>query len=138
MNKPPRNLGRLARPQTLLSRAEQVLREAIARGWTHFKMKVGRGLEEDLRRAAIIREEIGRDRVLMMDANQVWDVPDAVAAMRALARFDPLWIEEPTSPDDVLGHARIDTTQVYAQVRPARLKQSVGFYEGKALEALTK
>lgn len=84
-----------------------LLREAVANGWTHFKMKVGRNLADDLRRAALIREEIGDARRLMMDANQVWDVGTAVDAMRQLARFNPYWIEEPTSPDDVLGHAAI-------------------------------
>jgi L-fuconate dehydratase len=84
-----------------------LLREGIADGWTHFKMKVGRDLDEDARRAALIREEIGWERTLMMDANQVWDVPEAVRCMKELARFEPLWIEEPTSPDDVLGHRAI-------------------------------
>ncbi len=84
-----------------------LVRQAIADGWTHFKMKVGRDLDEDLRRAALIRDEIGSDRTLMMDANQVWDVPQAIACMRELSRFNPLWIEEPTSPDDILGHAAI-------------------------------
>jgi L-fuconate dehydratase len=55
----------------------------------------------------LIREEIGPDRKLMMDANQRWDVGEAITNMRELARFDPHWIEEPTSPDDVLGHAAI-------------------------------
>jgi L-fuconate dehydratase len=64
-------------------------------------------LNDDLRRAEIIRTEIGKDRVLMMDANQKWDVDEAISNMKELARFDPLWIEEPTSPDDILGHARI-------------------------------
>jgi L-fuconate dehydratase len=82
-------------------------REAIAQGFDSFKMKVGRSIEDDVRRAALIREEIGWDRSLMMDANQVWDVDQAIAHMRPLARFRPRWIEEPTSPDDVLGHARI-------------------------------
>ncbi len=81
-------------------------RESIAAGWTHFKIKVGADAADDLRRAAIIREEIG-DRTLMMDANQVWDVDEAITRMRDLARFNPHWIEEPTSPDDVLGHAAI-------------------------------
>ena len=81
-------------------------REAIAGGWTHFKIKVGADLADDIRRCVIIREEIG-DRRLMMDANQRWDVPEAIANMQSLARFDPWWIEEPTSPDDVLGHAAI-------------------------------
>jgi L-fuconate dehydratase len=85
----------------------RLCREGMAQGWSHFKIKVGRDLADDMRRAAIIREEIGPDRKLMMDANQVWDVDEAIANMRELARFDPWWIEEPTSPDDVLGHATI-------------------------------
>jgi L-fuconate dehydratase len=85
----------------------RLCREAMAEGWTHFKVKVGGRLEDDLRRCALVREEIGPDRKLMMDANQRWDVDVAVASMRELARFDPFWIEEPTSPDDVLGHATI-------------------------------
>jgi L-fuconate dehydratase len=70
-------------------------------------MKVGQSLEDNERRAALMREEIGSQRRLMMDANQCWDVGEAIRQMRALARFDPWWIEEPTSPDDVLGHAAI-------------------------------
>ncbi len=85
----------------------RLVRKALSEGWTHFKMKVGRNLEEDIRRATLIREEIGWERKLMMDANQVWDVPRAITDMRELARFEPLWIEEPTSPDDILGHAAI-------------------------------
>jgi L-fuconate dehydratase len=84
-----------------------LLREAMAQGWTHFKMKVGADLEQDVARAALIRQEIGPDRTLMMDANQVWGTGEAIAAMEKLAAFNPLWIEEPTSPDDILGHARI-------------------------------
>src|SRR5262249_2008475 len=61
----------------------------------------------DLRRARILREEIGPERRLMMDANQAWDVGLAIANMKRLAQFDPYWIEEPTSPDDILGHAAI-------------------------------
>ena len=82
-------------------------RAGLAAGWSHFKMKVGRGIEDDMRRASIIRGEIGPDRKLMMDANQIWDVNDAIENMRRLAQFKPLWIEEPTSPDDVLGHAAV-------------------------------
>ena len=84
-----------------------LVREGLAQGWTHFKMKVGRDLDDDVRRARLIREEIGPDRKLMMDANQAWDVDQAIDWMKELAAFDPHWIEEPTSPDDVLGHARI-------------------------------
>ena len=84
-----------------------LVREMLARGWTHFKMKVGRNLEHDVRRARLLREEIGWERGLMMDANQVWDVSEAIHCMKELAVFRPHWIEEPTSPDDVLGHATI-------------------------------
>jgi len=86
---------------------QKLCREGIAEGWTHFKIKVGADARDDLRRARIVRETIGPSRKLMLDANQRWDVPEAIANMRELARFDPLWIEEPTSPDDVLGHAAI-------------------------------
>ncbi|CAB3780540.1 L-fuconate dehydratase [Pararobbsia alpina] len=85
----------------------RLAREGVAQGWTHFKQKVGGSIEEDIRRARILREEIGPDRKLMMDANQVWEVDEAIANMRRLAQFDPWWIEEPTSPDDILGHATI-------------------------------
>ncbi len=85
----------------------QLCREAIAQGWTHFKLKVGADIDNDIRRAQIMREEIGYDRKLMMDANQYWDVGEAITDMKRLAKFDPWWIEEPTSPDDVLGHAAI-------------------------------
>jgi L-fuconate dehydratase len=84
-----------------------LVREGLAQGWTHFKMKVGRDLEEDMRRARVIREEIGCDHTLMMDANQVWDVDEAIRCVKELSVFNPHWIEEPTSPDDVLGHATI-------------------------------
>lgn len=85
----------------------RLCREGIADGWNHFKLKVGADLEDDKRRCRIVREEIGASRSLMVDANQRWDVPEAIAWMRELACFSPLWIEEPTSPDDVLGHAAI-------------------------------
>jgi L-fuconate dehydratase len=85
----------------------RLCREAVAQGWGHVKIKVGRDLEDDVRRAGIIREEIGPDRKLMMDANQVWEVQEAIENMECLKVFDPWWIEEPTSPDDVLGHARV-------------------------------
>ena len=84
-----------------------LVRAGLEHGWTHFKMKVGRDVNEDLRRAKIIRDEIGWECKLMMDANQVWDVSEAIQHMKKLAQFRPHWIEEPTSPDDVLGHARI-------------------------------
>ena len=88
-------------------KVRRLCREAIAQGWNAFKMKVGLNLHDNMRRAAIMREEIGPDRKLMMDANGRWGVAEAIDWMRDLARFDPWWIEEPTSPDDVLGHATI-------------------------------
>jgi L-fuconate dehydratase len=85
----------------------RLCREGVEQGWSHFKIKVGRDRRDDLRRAALVRAEIGPERKLMMDANQVWDVGEAIDWIRELAPFDPWWIEEPTSPDDVLGHAAI-------------------------------
>jgi L-fuconate dehydratase len=82
-------------------------REAVADGWTHFKIKVGKNLESDLERCRFVREEIGPERKLMVDANQVWEVDEAIEWSRALLAYDLWWIEEPTSPDDILGHARI-------------------------------
>jgi L-fuconate dehydratase len=90
-------------------------RDAIAKGWTHFKIKVGADLEDDIRRCTIIRKEIGPRR-LMMDANQRWNVDEAISHMRVLASFNPWWIEEPTSPDDVLGHAAIKKALVPIKV----------------------
>jgi L-fuconate dehydratase len=81
--------------------------QAIAAGFTHMKLKVGGDPESDLRRARILRAAIGPDRFLMLDANQVWGVEEAITAVRALAEVNPWWIEEPTSPDDILGHRRI-------------------------------
>ncbi|MDQ4001415.1 MAG: L-fuconate dehydratase [Actinomycetota bacterium] len=86
---------------------KRLAREAVEAGWNDVKMKVGVSPEDDARRAGIIREEVGPERKLMMDANQVWDVEEAIERMERLKEFDPWWIEEPTSPDDVLGHARI-------------------------------
>ncbi|MEZ6121215.1 MAG: L-fuconate dehydratase [Pirellulaceae bacterium] len=81
--------------------------EGMEAGWQHFKIKVGANLQQDLHRLDLVRSQIGDDRHLMIDANQVWDVPQAISWMKEFAKFRPLWIEEPTSPDDVLGHRRI-------------------------------
>jgi L-fuconate dehydratase len=89
------------------AKVEALVRAAIDQGFSHVKMKVGRDLDDDARRAALIRGAIGPERHLMMDANQYWGVDAAIAAMGPLREFDPWWIEEPTSPDDILGHARI-------------------------------
>jgi len=81
--------------------------EALADGWTHFKLKVGGDSAEDLRRGRIVREEIGWTNRMMVDANQKWGVLEAIDRTRQLAELKPWWMEEPTNPDDVLGHARI-------------------------------
>jgi len=83
------------------------VREALADGFTHVKLKVGGDPHSDLRRAEIVREALGPEHRLSLDANQAWGVEEAIEAMRPLAAVDPWWIEEPTSPDDVLGHRRI-------------------------------
>jgi L-fuconate dehydratase len=85
----------------------RLCQEAVDQGWTHVKLKVGADLDNDVRRCRIAREILGPERTLMIDANQAWDVDQAVTAVRRLAEFDPWFIEEPTSPDDILGHAAI-------------------------------
>uniref|UniRef100_A0A2I3ME42 Mitochondrial enolase superfamily member 1 n=1 Tax=Papio anubis TaxID=9555 RepID=A0A2I3ME42_PAPAN len=91
---------------------KQLCAQALKDGWTRFKVKVGADLQDDVRRCQIIRDMIGPEKTLMMDANQRWDVPEAVEWMSKLAKFKPLWIEEPTSPDDILGHAAISKALV--------------------------
>jgi len=81
--------------------------ESLAAGWTSFKTKVGIDIASDRRRCEVMREHLGWDVQLMADANQVWGVAEAIEWVRALDGFDLRWIEEPTSPDDVLGHAAI-------------------------------
>lgn len=85
----------------------QLCEKYLSLGYTDFKVKVGRNLDDDLRRCKLIREEIGSKNKLMVDANQIWDVNEAIEWMKALKIVKPYWIEEPTSPDDVLGHAKI-------------------------------
>ena len=86
---------------------ERLCREAVDAGFNHLKIKVGRSLDDDIRRAGIVRSVIGADRELMIDANQIWEVGEAIDHVRALAFARPWFIEEPTSPDDVEGHRRI-------------------------------
>jgi L-fuconate dehydratase len=89
--------------ETLPDRA----RGALADGFTHLKLKVGGDLERDLRRARLVRKAIGPEHHLSLDANQAWGVEQAIEAITVLSEVDPWWIEEPTSPDDVLGQRRI-------------------------------
>lgn len=117
--------GRTARMQTLLERGypayttspgwlgysdeklARLAKQAVGDGFRTIKIKVGRELADDVRRCRIAREAIGTGTGLAIDANQRWDVPAAITWLRALAGFDIAWAEEPTSPDDILGHARI-------------------------------
>jgi L-fuconate dehydratase len=85
----------------------RLCQEAVDSGYKHIKLKVGANRDDDYRRLKIAREVIGPDANLMIDANQVWDVPEAIEWVNSLAEFKPLWIEEPTSPDDILGHAAV-------------------------------
>jgi L-fuconate dehydratase len=96
--------GWLGYPDDKLRRLAQ---EAVDAGFDYIKLKVGRDLEDDIRRLTIARDVLGPDRKLMIDANQVWDVPQAIEWVNALAFAKPWFIEEPTSPDDILGHQAI-------------------------------
>jgi L-fuconate dehydratase len=103
---------------------ERLCREAIAQGFNHVKLKVGRSVDEDVRRVGIAREVLGPDRKLMIDANQVWEVGEAITHLRALAFADAWFIEEPTSPDDVEGHRQIREAVAPLQVATGEMCQN--------------
>ena len=105
-------------------KVRRLCHDAMAQGFTHFKMKVSPDREGNRRRAALMRGEIGPGRRLSMDANQCWDVGEAIEQVKALARFDPWWIEEPTSPDDVLGHAAIAKAVAPIKVATGEMAQN--------------
>jgi L-fuconate dehydratase len=112
-------------------------REALRGGFAHLKLKVGGDLETDLRRVRLVREAIGPAHRLSLDANQAWDVEQAIDAIRVLSEVDPWWIEEPTSPDDILGHRRI--RDAVAPVRVAtgeHVQNRVVFKQLLQLEAI--
>ena len=102
----------------------RLCREATERGFRHIKMKVGRNLEDDIRRVALAREVIGAERHLMIDANQVWEVNEAIAWVRRLSFATPWFIEEPTSPDDVEGHRAIRAGVAPIQVATGEMCQN--------------
>lgn len=89
----------------------RLAKEAVADGFTQIKLKVGGDVADDVRRLALARDAVGTGVRIAVDANQRWDVADAVEWMTALAPYDPHWIEEPTSPDDILGHAAVRAGQ---------------------------
>lgn len=99
----------------------RLAREAVADGYRQIKLKVGNDLDDDVRRMALARRTVGDDIRIAVDANQRWDVPVAVQWMTALAPYDPWWIEEPTSPDDILGHAAVRRA-----LRPAGIRVATG------------
>jgi L-fuconate dehydratase len=94
-------------------RADQTFRrrcrEAVVAGWHAIKVDLGGNIADDKRRLTIAREELGVDGTLLLDADHMWDVPEAIGYVDDLAEFEPLWIGEPTAPDDVAGHAAIRT-----------------------------
>jgi L-fuconate dehydratase len=98
-------------------RIRGLCRDALSEGWTHFKVKVGGAPEDDDRRVRLVREEIGPRCRLMIDANQRWEISEAIDRVKQLAKYDIWWMEEPTFPDDVLGHAAI--ARAIAPVRVA-------------------
>lgn len=85
----------------------RLCREAVAEGFTQIKLKVGANLDDDIRRMRLARETVGPDIRIAIDANQRWDVAEAISWIEALKPYDVWWVEEPTSPDDILGHAAI-------------------------------
>jgi L-fuconate dehydratase len=118
----------------------RLCREAAAAGFRHVKLKVGQDLDDDIRRLRIARETLGPDVRLMIDANQVWEVDEAIAWVNELAPFEPWFIEEPTSPDDVLGHAKIRRGVAPVQVATGEHCQSrilfKQFLEAEALDVV--
>jgi L-fuconate dehydratase len=113
--------GWLGYPDDKLRR---LCREAVDAGFDHVKLKVGRNLDDDIRRVRIAREEIGADCRLMIDANQNWEVSEAIDWVRALAFADPWFIEEPTSPDDIAGHRAIREAVAPIQVATGEMCQN--------------
>lgn len=91
-------------------------RDALAKGWSAFKIKVGKDTELNKRRSELIRDVIGPANKLMMDANQCWEREEAVKQIKALVPYDPWWIEEPIHPDDILGYQ-----YVRQKVTPVRI-----------------
>jgi L-fuconate dehydratase len=113
--------GWLGYPDDKLRR---LCKEAVDAGFRHVKLKVGRDLQDDIRRLRIAREVLGPDRQLMIDANQIWDVGQAIDWVRALAFAQPWFIEEPTSPDDVAGHRAIRDAVAPVQVATGEMCQN--------------
>ena len=102
----------------------RLCQEAVDAGFNHVKLKVGRDKADDIRRLRIAREVLGPDRQLMIDANQVWEVGQAIDWVRDLAFAKPWFIEEPTNPDDVEGHRKIREGVAPVQVATGEMCQN--------------
>ncbi|XP_068976272.1 mitochondrial enolase superfamily member 1-like [Bombus flavifrons] len=89
------------------AKVKELCNKFLALGFTSFKVKVGQNVKDDVRRCRLVRDAIGHENKLMLDANQIWDINESIEWMKQLVKFKPIWIEEPTSPDDILGHAKI-------------------------------
>jgi L-fuconate dehydratase len=113
--------GWLGYPDDKLRR---LCKQAIDAGFRHIKLKVGRNLADDIRRVRIVRETIGPERVLMIDANQIWEVDEAIAWVGRLAFARPWFIEEPTSPDDIEGHRKIRAAVAPVKVATGEMCQN--------------
>ena len=85
----------------------KLVKNALQKGWSHFKMKVGQDIDHDIKRLELVRNLIGPENVLMIDANQVWSVNESIDCINKLKMFDLYFVEEPTSPDDILGYKKI-------------------------------
>jgi L-fuconate dehydratase len=121
-------------------RLAELSEQAVAEGFTQIKLKVGADLEDDRRRLRIARDAVGPGIRIAIDANQRWDVPEAISWTTALAEFDPYWIEEPTSPDDVLGHAAVRSAVAPVKVATGEHVQNrvlfKQFLQARALDVL--
>lgn len=106
------------------AKLRRLCREAVDAGFNHIKMKVGRDLEDDIRRLTIARDECGPDVNLMIDANQVWEVDTAIDWVKKLSFVNPWFIEEPTSPDDIEGHRKIREAVAPVQVATGEMCQN--------------
>lgn len=102
----------------------RLCREAVDRGFSHIKLKVGRDVQDDIRRLGIAREVVGSQRKLMIDANQVWEVDQAIDWIGRLAFAEPWFVEEPTSPDDIEGHRRIRAAVAPVKVASGEMCQN--------------
>ncbi|HZC74179.1 MAG TPA: enolase C-terminal domain-like protein [Jatrophihabitans sp.] len=99
------------------AKVARLVNEAIADGFTHLKIKVGADADNDLRRVQMVRDLVGPEVLVSVDANQRWEVAEAIRNVRMLSGVGLYWVEEPTSPDDVLGHRSI--SEAIAPIRVA-------------------